>query len=125
MIKSVLTLVDQALTSVEEINSAMLFENNQQYQIIDVREKEEAEHGMLPNAFHISKGLLEFQILNHPKLKTLSANEQAKTNILLYCRSGQRSILASKSLQDMGFKNVFSLKGGYLAWQQFINKDKL
>ena len=38
--------------------------------------------------------------------------------IYLYCRSGKRSASATKYLDSMGYKNVYNLKGGYIAWEQ-------
>lgn len=123
-IKPVIELVNEALNVVQEISVEQWQQQATKYLLIDVREKEEAEHGMLPNAFHISKGLLEFQILNHPTLKQkmqLQDSDIATTPIMLYCRSGQRSALAAKTLIDMGFKNVYSLQGGFLAGQQTLS----
>lgn len=39
-------------------------------------------------------------------------------SVVLYCASGIRSQLAASALQDMGYSNVFSLKGGIKAWKQ-------
>ena len=36
---------------------------------------------------------------------------------VLYCRTGKRSVKAAGKLENMGFKNVFSLKGGIEAWE--------
>lgn len=85
--------------------------------IIDVREPNELDAGMIEGAIGIPRGVLEMQLLQHPSVK----NKQTSTplhrrNIYLYCRSGARSALAAFSLQSMGFENVFSVSGGYQAW---------
>ncbi|VAV83833.1 hypothetical protein MNBD_BACTEROID02-1730, partial [hydrothermal vent metagenome] len=36
----------------------------------------------------------------------------------LYCRSGGRSRKAAKILAEMGFKEIYDLKGGYMAWEK-------
>jgi len=41
-----------------------------------------------------------------------------KKTIYLICRSGARTALAAKSLQDMGFQNVISVDGGMLEWEK-------
>ncbi|MFP6891349.1 MAG: rhodanese-like domain-containing protein [Nitrospinota bacterium] len=37
---------------------------------------------------------------------------------VFYCAGGLRSLFAGKQLQDMVYKNVFSMKGGYHAWRE-------
>lgn len=76
--------------------------------LIDVREDHEWQAGHLPNAIHISKGILERDI------EKIIPDQQ--TPILLYCSGGFRSAIAAKSLQDMGYKNVMSMEGGCTAW---------
>ena len=76
--------------------------------IIDIREREEINtSGMVKGAYHIPRGLLEFQttLVNPNGLKGFSP----ETTIILYCASGGRAALAGKSLKDMGFDKVFNL----------------
>jgi len=82
--------------------------------IIDVREESEVlNQGLIKDAIHIPRGLIEFKLspnsINNP------ANINADTNLLIYCAGGYRSALAAKTLSDMGFRNVFNL-GGYQEW---------
>ena len=78
--------------------------------IIDVREESEVHSsGIIKNAIHIPRGLIEFKISNISSL--IDENE----NILVYCAGGYRSALAAKTLKDFGFKNVFNI-GGYEEW---------
>ena len=82
--------------------------------IIDVREESEVlNQGLIKDAIHIPRGLIEFKLspnsINNP------ANINADTNLLVYCAGGYRSALAAKTLLDLGFKNVFNL-GGYQEW---------
>ncbi len=82
--------------------------------IIDVREESEVlNQGLIKDAIHIPRGLIEFKLspnsINNP------ANINADTNLLIYCAGGYRSALAAKTLLDIGFKNVFNL-GGYQEW---------
>jgi len=95
-----------------EINQELItdypkFEDNSV--MIDVRETDEFKGGYLPGAIHIPRGVLEFKIANMPEVKK-------DTHILLYCRSGNRSAYAARSLQELGYTNVTSLSGGYVAW---------
>ena len=86
--------------------------------LIDVREPQEANAGMIPGTMNIPRGVLEFQIQTHPALRGEQhpAVAHADTPIILYCQSGGRSALAALSLQQMGFNQVVSLQGGYQAW---------
>ena len=82
--------------------------------IIDVREESEVYNlGLIKNAVHIPRGLIEFKLSpNSPNNPVLIDDN---TNILVYCAGGYRSALAAKSLLDLGFKNVYNL-GGFQEW---------
>ena len=82
--------------------------------IIDIRELEEVNlSGKVEKAFHIPRGLLEFQtkLVNPNGLE----NFTPENTIILYCASGGRAALAGKSLKDMGFDKVYNL-GGLKDW---------
>ena len=88
--------------------------NNTETVIIDVREESEVYNlGVIKNAIHIPRGLIEFKLSpNSPNNPVLIKDD---TNILVYCAGGYRSALAAKSLLDLGFKNVYNL-GGFQEW---------
>ena len=88
--------------------------HNSKTVIIDVREESEVYNlGLVKNAIHIPRGLLEFKLSpNSPNNPVLIDDE---TNILVYCAGGYRSALAAKTLLDLGFKNVYNL-GGFQEW---------
>jgi rhodanese-related sulfurtransferase len=71
--------------------------------IVDVREPGEYAEGHIPGAINIPRGLIEFRIwsyVGYPNKLDMHAT------ITVYCRSGGRSALAAKSLQDLKFSNV-------------------
>ena len=87
---------------------------NSKFVIIDVREESEVySQGIIKDAIHIPRGLIEFKLspdsLNNP------VNIDNDTNILVYCAGGFRSALAAKTLSDIGFQNVFNI-GGFQEW---------
>ena len=88
--------------------------SNTQTVIIDVREESEVYNlGLIKNAVHIPRGLIEFKLSpNSPNNPVLIDDN---TNILVYCAGGYRSALAAKSLMDLGFRNVYNL-GGFQEW---------
>lgn len=81
--------------------------------ILDVREPAEHAAGKLPGAVSIPRGLLEFQISNHPAFSSAQESE-----ILVYCLSGGRSALAVETLKKLGYERAVSLAGGYKAWTE-------
>ena len=77
--------------------------------ILDVRTPQEYQEGHISNAINIPVQILGQQLdkLNNFKDK----------KILVYCRSGHRSAIASQILDRAGFKNVYNLKGGIFEWK--------
>ena len=82
--------------------------------IIDVREESEvAQSGKAKNALHIPRGLIEFTLSIDSQNNPMGINKDSI--ILVYCAAGARSALAAKTLQDLGFQNVYNL-GGFNEW---------
>ena len=82
--------------------------------IIDVREDSEVlNSGVIKNAIHIPRGLIEFKLA--PNSLSNPCNIDENTNLLLYCAAGYRSALAGKTLLEIGFNNVYNI-GGYGEW---------
>ena len=73
--------------------------------VIDVREQHEFAAGHFYDAIHIGKGVIERDIEKHGFAET--------DKLILYCGGGFRSAIAAKSLQDMGYRDVVSLWGGW------------
>jgi phage shock protein E len=95
-------------TRIHEIAPAALAKFKELPLIVDVREKEEFFSGHIKGAKNISRGSLERTVAE-------IAPDRASP-ILLYCAAGNRAALAADSLQKMGYRNVFSLKGGLSGW---------
>jgi molybdopterin/thiamine biosynthesis adenylyltransferase/rhodanese-related sulfurtransferase len=76
---------------------------------LDVRELDEYEQGMIPGSVFIPRGHLESQVEN--KL----VNRDAP--IVIYCAGGTRSAFAAKTLQELGYKDVVSMAGGFGRWK--------
>jgi rhodanese-related sulfurtransferase len=83
---------------------------NPQALLIDVREDNEWEAGHASGAEHLGKGIIE---------RDIEARVPApETELILYCGGGYRSALAADVLQRMGYRNVYSMAGGWKAWQE-------
>ncbi|MFE0505108.1 rhodanese-like domain-containing protein [Peribacillus butanolivorans] len=89
--------------SPNEVNA--LLKGNSTINIIDVREVDEVKAGKIPNAMHIPLGLVEFRMQDLNKSK----------EYIMVCRSGGRSSMAAKLLEDHGYK-VLNMTGGMLEW---------
>ena len=114
-IKSSQKLVEEALKSIETLNSGevkKLVENNA-ITLIDVRDIREIwKEGTIENSKHIPRGMLEFWL--DPESTYFQANKiKDLKKMVLFCALGLRSALATKSLMDMGFKNVAHVDGGF------------
>jgi rhodanese-related sulfurtransferase len=77
---------------------------------LDVREQVEYDAGHILHAKHISRGMLEFKITGHPDFEDMSQP------VVVYCKTGGRSALATQTLMTFGFTNVSSMLGGFDAW---------
>ncbi|MFT6925427.1 MAG: rhodanese-related sulfurtransferase [Psychromonas sp.] len=119
-------LVESLRAQVQEISVVQLHDIlhglNQRHSpavLIDIREVAETNAGSIANALLIPRGLLEMQIGSEESIKQRFATLEilAEQPVYLLCRSGARSVLSAVSLQQMGFKHVYSVAGGFLAWQ--------
>ena len=114
-IKSSQDLVNNALKEIKTITSneaAKLFKENK-CNLIDIRDIRELERdGRVKNSLHIPRGMLEFWMdPSSPYYKQGKIDSSKET--ILFCSAGLRSALATKTLQDMGFKNVSHVDGGF------------
>ena len=114
-IKSPQTLVQDALTQVKTISptEALELSNKNECNLIDIRDAIELQNlGRIENSFHISRGLLEFSI--HPDSAFVQNNNlDLNKELVLFCAAGGRSALAAKTLNEMGFKKVSHVEGGF------------
>ncbi len=85
--------------------------------LIDIREPAEFARAHIPGATHVPRGLLEFELIKTLENLRITC-DVADADIVLYCGTGGRSALAAKSLDDMGFRNVRSMDGGIVAWNE-------
>jgi rhodanese-related sulfurtransferase len=108
-----MNLVAEARQSVKEISWQELESKNpEDFLLIDVREPHEVAEKPTPGAINIPRGMIEFNIQNHPDLKELSEAELMSARLCLFCALGARSALAAQSLGKLGFTHVFSVQGG-------------
>ena len=106
-------LFNEAKREIQEIDVEALKtmqKRGDNFDLIDVREPDEVQRGTIPGAKQISRGVLERDI---DKVTT-----DKNRKIVLYCGGGSRSALSAWMLKKMGFNNVYSLIGGWSAWNK-------
>ena len=129
-IKSSQSLVEDALKSIKTLKSDEVkkLADNKEITLIDVRDIREIwKEGTIENSKHIPRGMLEFWL--DPESTYYQANKiKDIKKMVLFCALGLRSALATKSLMDMGFKNVAHVDGGFDALKKsglkIITKEK-
>ena len=124
-------LVVKALGSVDEVLPWDLEEEigqNPKLIVLDIRELDEFEMMHIKGSLHVPRGVLEGAcVWNYDD--TVPALAQARDqNIVVVCRSGNRSALAALTMQKMGFEQVRSLKLGIKGWNdndlEMINNQR-
>ncbi|NQV79758.1 MAG: rhodanese-like domain-containing protein [Alphaproteobacteria bacterium] len=110
-------LVDEANSAVETIaaKDALALTGDETVTIVDIRDVRELWHeGKIPGAVHAPRGMLEFWVdPDSPYHRDVFASGK---KFVFYCKSGWRSALATKQLQDMGLEPVAHIEGGFGAW---------
>jgi len=108
-----LKLVEQIQKDIKEIEPSQVanwLKDAKFFHLIDCRETEEWQAGHIHQAQHLSRGILERDIetcipdMNH--------------TVVIYCGGGYRSALAVANMQQMGYRNVISMAGGFRRWQE-------
>ena len=129
-IKSSQNLVDEANQVIETLDPSKvkLMSDNNECTLIDVRDIRELwKEGTVKKSKHIPRGMLEFWLDPQSSYYKENKFDQNK-KMILFCALGMRSALSTKSLVDMGFKNVAHVKGGIDALKQsgfeIVKKEK-
>jgi len=93
--------------SVQDVKK--LIDNKDKIILLDVRDKDEFETGYIPWAINLSRGMLEF------KISTMIPDKNSM--IIVYCGIDLRGPLATRTLNEMGYKNAVNIAGGLNAWK--------
>ena len=112
-------LLKQANAEIKSITALELNEekNNENLVIIDVRSKEIIQSdGMIEGAINVPRGMLEFHADQREDNPFRVTDINPNKKLVLYCGVGGQSALSTKTLQDMGFNNVYNLTGGANGW---------
>jgi rhodanese-related sulfurtransferase len=105
-----LKVVNEAKQQVKEVSVAEArarLGTNPKIVLVDVREDHEWQKDHATEAVHLGKGIFERDLEKRVP--------DSNTEIIMYCGGGFRSALTAAVAQKMGYRNVFSLAGGYKA----------
>tara|TARA_Y100000768_G_C23631492_1_gene519771 strand:- start:262 stop:609 length:348 start_codon:yes stop_codon:yes gene_type:complete len=113
-VKTLADLIKEAHMVVPKIKCKELAKNKDAFMLIDVRESPEIEEtGSIDGAINIPRGLIEM------KLTPNDESINAEMPIVVFCGGGSRAALAGATLNELGFKNVKNLEGGFRVWKNF------
>lgn len=94
------------VVSAEDVKAAI--DKKEKAVFLDVRDGGEFAAGHLPGAINVSRGTLEFNIWGK------IPDKDAK--IYVYCKTTARSALATKTLNDLGYKNAVLMGAQFEDW---------
>src|ERR687896_111855 len=81
----------------------------ERFRLLDVREQDETQHGVVPGAVPLSRAHFESRV------EDVLPDKSAE--VVVYCASGVRSAFAARTLTELGYEKVSSMKGGFVRWK--------
>lgn len=112
MAKTYKAMMDEARQTIPELTIDEVkerLERGEACAVLDVREREEYREGHLAGAIPLPRGFLEMRVE-----ETLPDKTQP---VIAYCAGGVRSLIAARTMKELGYENVSSMAGGYTAWK--------
>ena len=82
--------------------------NNDNVTLFDIRDEEAFSQGHIPNAINLNNNNID-EVIN---------NSDREHNILIYCYKGISSQSVAQHFCDLGYKNIFSLEGGFTGFSE-------
>lgn len=110
VVKSAAQLIAEAKARIKELTAAETMAQqraNPGLVLLDCREPNEFNLGRIPGALCIPRGILETNI---------EGAVPRDRSVVIYCASGNRSAFAADTLQQMGYRDVASMSGGFRGW---------
>ncbi len=120
--KRFMELIRDCLTEVREIMPWDLEErlrDNPDILLLDVREPYEFDAMHIQGSLNVPRGILESACEWDYEETVPELVRAREREVVILCRSGNRSVLAAHSMQVLGFKNVVSLKTGLRGWKDY------
>lgn len=118
--KGIDKLIEDAMSQIKTMSTdeAIAAHGDDSVVFVDIRDVRELDReGMVPGAFHAPRGMLEFWVDPASPYHKDIFSDDSKT-FVLYCQSAWRSVLATKTLSDMGMTNVKQFENGFGGWKK-------
>ena len=112
-------LVTDCLADVTEIfpwDADELLQGNRKPLLVDIREQDEYDAMHIEGALHVPRGILESSCEYNYEETVPELVEARERDVIVVCRSGNRSQFACEQLAAQGFDNVANLSGGMFGW---------
>lgn len=114
-------LVEETRAQVKEIMPWDLVDklNDKDLLLVDIREPYEFEAMHIAGSINVPRGVLETACeYNYEETVPILADARDR-QVVLVCRSGNRSVFAAQVLQQLGYQRPLSLKTGLRGWNDF------
>ena len=112
-------LLEEANAEIKSVSPEELKQqlDNEEIILVDVRSKEAIEaEGQIEGSVHVPRDMLEFHADQRPDNPLRKEELDPEKKIVVYCGVGGQGTLSTKTLQDMGYRDVSNLSGGTSAW---------
>jgi rhodanese-related sulfurtransferase len=116
------TMVEKLSGSVEEIFPWELIEeleSNPELLLLDIRCPHEYEAAKISGSINVPRGILEIAVDYGYEETEPQLVQSRQKRVVVICRSGNRSILATHTLKQMGYEDVASLRTGVRGWNDY------
>ena len=108
VVKEMIAKAKSAIKTVSAADVKAAIDNKEKAVILDVRDSGEYSAGHLPGAINVSRGTLEFNVWK--------AIPDQTAKVIVYCKTAGRSALATKTLNDLGYKNAILMDAQFEDW---------
>ena len=108
VVKEMVSKTKAAIKVVSAADVKAAIDNKEKAVFLDVRDPGEYAAGHVPGAINVSRGTLEFNIFGK------ISDQNAK--VYVYCKTAGRSTLATKTLNDLGYKNAVLMDAQFEDW---------
>ena len=120
--KRMVDLVAECLPEISEIfpwDADELLLGETRPLLVDIREQDEFEAMHIEGSLHVPRGILETSCEYNYEETVRELVEARSREVILVCRSGNRSALAAFTLKLMGYERVVSMKTGLRGWNDY------
>jgi len=108
VVKDMVAKAKSAIKTVSAADVKAAIDKKEKAVFLDVRDPGEYSAGHVPGAINVSRGTLEFNVWDKV------SDKNAK--IYVYCKTAGRSALATKTLNDVGYKNAVLMDAQFEDW---------